>query len=630
MRNLIKNILFPFIIVMGVVTLSSCKKYLERTQLADIRETDPYKNFRNFQGFVEEMYNCIPLYSSNNFHNSFNLGEEEHWEAGNNYTRGLLYQVDQGNYMAWNSTEYGFLGDGGDPVDGTNHTTKGRLWGLSWYAIRKANVGLANLDKLVEATQEEKNLIAGQLYFFRGFYHFMLMQYWGGLPYIDQALPVDEVLKLKRLSYQACANKVAEDMQKAVDLLPVDWDKIPSGAATSGLNNQRINKIMAMCFLGKNYLYAGSPLMNLESTGNSGYNTDFCKKASDVFAQALQLIESTGRYQLVPFADYRELIYTYNKGGQLPGGKEAILLENLSGATNRWRWNQVNDYRPQTIHPSGIKMYPTANYADYYGMANGLPIPDPEKPDSESGYNPEYPWRNRDPRFYNDYVIDGEKCVLNASSVGNDLLRQYASLYTGGTYRTVDGNSKVWTGYMNSKLVSKLVNDKDGYRDNNTLVLSLMRLADVYLLYAEATATGYGSPQSVGAGYTLSAVDAVNKVRARAGVNGVAAKFLGSTASFLGEVRRERAVELSFEGHRFNDLRRWLLLTERPYTLRKAIEFDRDTPNAQIYADPKNAKVKNFRETVLFERQLGQRHYWFPFLLKDVSIYSEFKQNPGW
>ena len=188
---------------------------------------------------------------------------------------------------------------------------------------------------------------------------------------------------------------------------------------------------------------------------------------------------------------------------------------------------------------------------------------------------------------------------------------------------------------MHAKTQTEIVhvwdmNEYDGYRENNTFVLSLMRLSDVYLLYAEATATGYGTPQSTATGYTLSAIDAVNKIRQRAGVANVAAKFLGSTTDFLGELRRERAVELAFEGHRFVDLRRWLLLTQRPYTYKKAIEFDRALPNAQVYADPWNAKVNNFRETVLFERQLGERHYWFPFLQKDINMYEEFKQNPGW
>jgi len=77
-------------------------------------------------------------------------------------------------------------------------------------------------------------------------------------------------------------------------------------------------------------------------------------------------------------------------------------------------------------------------------------------------------------------------------------------------------------------------------------------------------------------------------------------------------------------------LRRWLLLLQRPYTQKKAIEFDRGLTNAQVYADPRNARVRNFRETVLFERQFTERHYWLPFLRNDVNTYSEFKQNPGW
>lgn len=631
MKRLFTKILLPLMIVLGTGALSSCKKYLERSPLADIKDTDPYKNFRNFQGFTEELYNCIPLLSVNQSHNSFNLGEDEFWELGE--TRLISYHIDNGNYFAWTNTFYNFLGpDGGDAANSTNNNGKGNLWGLAWYAIRKANVGIANLDKLTDATQEEKDLIAGQLYFFRGFFHFQVMQYWGGLPYVDQVLPTNEVIKIPRLSYQATADKVAADLKKASELLPLDWDQTTAGKQTAGNNADRINKMMAMGFMAKNYLFAGSPLMNRESTGSSTYNTDYCKKAADTFGQMLQIIESTQRYELAPYSQIRDIFYTWNKGNLIPGLKENIMHESLVGAANRWRWNQVNDYRPLVIHTTGIKVYPTANYADYYGMANGLPITDAEKADTETGYDPEYPWRNRDPRFYNDIVIDGEKCVTSAQSVGNNEYRQYASLFTGGLMRTADGNKRVWTGYMNSKLVAKMMNNYDGtgIQENNTLVLSLMRLADVYLMYAEATANGYGTPQSTAPGYSLSAVAAVNKVRTRAGVAAVNARFLGSTSSFMSELRRERAVELAFEGHRFNDLRRWLLLTERPYTQKKAVEFDRGLPNAQVYADPKNARVRNFRETVLFERQLGQRHYWLPFRLEDVNMYAEFKQNPGW
>lgn len=83
------------------------------------------------------------------------------------------------------------------------------------------------------------------------------------------------------------------------------------------------------------------------------------------------------------------------------------------------------------------------------------------------------------------------------------------------------------------------------------------------------------------------------------------------------ELRRERAVELAFEGHRFVDLRRWMLLTERPYTLKKAVFFDRD-PKGVDYDNPQDAHVLNIREEILFERKFQDRHYWLPFLRDDV------------
>lgn len=624
------------VVCMGcLLGLTACTDYLDKAPHSDIDPDDAYKNFTNFQGFVEHLYNHIPLISAEEYHNSWNYGEDEYWEPTEQRICGN--QFDQGNYWAWETAYYSWFKTGGNPNTynsdgGDPRFTKGNLWGLSWMAIRKANVGLANLDKLVEATVEEKSLIEGQLYFFRGWFHFMLMQYWGGLPYIDNELNSTEPFKLPRLTYQQTADKVADDLQKAVDLLPVDWDDTATGKVTLGNNNIRINKVMALGWLGKNLLVAGSPLMNQVSGGSATYNTEYCRKAADAFAQALQICESTGRYQLADFSEYTQLFFTYNQSGKLPGLKEAIFFENLISSNGRFRWNQVNDYRPPSLVNSGIKCYPTANYVNLYGMANGLPIPDMEKPDADSGYDPEYPWRDRDPRLYHDIIIDGDRCVLDGSRVGNDPERQYASLYTDGRFRNDPMNAakSVFTGYMQSKFTSKYNNQWEGYVDNNCMVLSLMRLADVYLMYAEATLYGYGSPQSTAGSYTLTAVEAVNKIRQRAGVDPVHAKFLSDNESFMSEIRRERGVELAFEGHRFLDLRRWMLLLEKPYTLKTAIYFDRGTSEDELFADPKNARVLNLREEVLHEREFSQKHYWFPFLRDDVNMYKEFEQNPGW
>ena len=155
-----------------------------------------------------------------------------------------------------------------------------------------------------------------------------------------------------------------------------------------------------------------------------------------------------------------------------------------------------------------------------------------------------------------------------------------------------------------------------------------MRLADVYLMYAEAVAVAYNSPLAKEGSYGKSAVDAINFVRDRAGVGHVDGRFLGSLNEFMGEVRRERAVELSFEGHRFNDLRRWLLLIEKPYTLKKSVEFDRAGPINT--SDPKENRVLNLREEVILERKFTEKHYWLPLTNSDANMDLEFAQNPGW
>ena len=628
--------------VMGVIGLASCTDYLDKEERSIIDASQPYLNFRNFQGFVEELYTAMPIMTGHQYHSAWNFGEDDYWEPQE--SRQLPNAIDQGNYWGWNECFYSYFKEKqGGMNTGTPErmisdvSTKGYLYGLCWFGIRKANIGIANLDKLVDATQEEKNLIAGQLYFFRAWNHFMLMQYWGGLPYIDVVLDANSVFNLPRLSYQATAEKAAEDFQKAADLLPIDWDQTAAGKATLGKNAVRINKVMALAYKGKDLLWAGSPMMNQESTGNATYNADFCKRAADAFAEALKICEETGRYELADWDHYQEIFYTY-KQNKLNGLKEVLFWENMATChIGVWRWNLVNDWRPPLINNSGIKCYPAANYTDYFGMANGLPIPDITKPDAASGYNPEYPYKDRDPRFYYNFIYDAVKTVLDGSKILKDGLpderKQYASLYEGGLYRTDTPSKCVFTGYMNKKFTSQYMNDFDDYKEGTVLVMPLLRLADVYLMYAESAAAGYGSATASASGYSLSAVGAIDKVRARAGVAGVNSKFLGSVDDFMSEVRRERAVELSFEGHRFTDLRRWLLLDKAPYNKKTAVYFDRaaDQSDKERYANPKENHVLNLREVVLTERKYTlPKHNWFPFPQKDVQMYPEFAQNPGW
>jgi hypothetical protein len=642
------RVLLASAMLSGALGLGSCKKFLDRDPQSIVSDKEAYKNFQNFQGFTEELYHCIPDFTNAYWTNSFNWGEDEIQSTGRDFH--FVVKIDNGNFWGWQRNHDGWQAGW---MDRNNNATNDdrfakSLWGLGWYGIRKANMGLENIDKMTEATQEEKDLVKGQLLFFRGWFHFMFIQYFGGLPYIDEVLPADQKLTLPRLKYSECADKAAADFRAAANLLPVNWDNTIAGQRTRGKNDLRINKIMALAYLGKNYLWAGSPLMNYESTGSKTYNADYCKKAAAAFAELLKLTESgEAPYKLMPFAQYSNNFYTTGQNWAMPGGStsnnqtaEAIFRGPYYSA-NASNWGTSKQYTPAIIQDGDVKFLPTANYVDYYGMANGFPIKDPTKADAESGYDPLYPWKNRDPRFYNDIVFDGVKMVEGSIPNPAEQGNRYANLYHDnvgstpgqggvGSYRDLPTGSR--TGYLLYKFTPRSANKFDNGHDYSRALnihVPYLRLADVYLMYAEAAAMGYNSAFGKDPNFTKTAVDAVNVIRERAGVGLVAAKFTSSIDAFMPELRRERAVELAFESHRFNDLRRWMLLIEAPYTLKKAAFFDRaEALNPD--KNPRENKVLNFREEVILERKFSEKHYWLPLKNTEVNMYLEFAQNPGW
>ena len=606
---------------------TSCTDYLDKSRESDVSPEAAFKNFKNFQGFTEELYLCIPDFSKSYWTTCWNWGEDDIQAVGFDYLMG--YKVDQGDFWGWQKEFDGWgacFMDQADTFDPNDRFKRG-LWKAAWYGIRKANLGLENMDLMTAATQEEKNTIKGQLLFFRGWLHFQLMQYFGGLPYIDHAIAADQPMTLPRESCQACAEKAAKDFREAAELLPIDWDKSSVGRNTLGKNGFRINKITALAYEGKSLLWAASPLVKncddkMNVNGNAStydYDTNYAQQAAEALGELLALVE-TGQtqYKLVDFADYSDLFYTWNKNMLPPGSTENILRDIPTDAWQNSHFGVFTEFGGSILTGGKTASQPTANYVNYYGMKNGLPLDDPE-----SGFDPTHPWKNRDPRFYHDIVYDGVKVVEGA--IEPDANR-YANLYTGGTYRDDINESR--TGYLLYKFIPMIANNYDMGSTYNKLYIDVpyLRLADCYLMYAEACAAVGGATAS--AKCSLTALDAVNKIRERAGVAGVAAKFTGNKDKFMDEVRRERAVELAFEGHRFNDLRRWLLLDKAPYNIKTSQEFVRagefDPKN------PQNTEVSGFKEKTILTRHFTSKHWWMPLKKKDTSIYPEMFQNPGW
>jgi hypothetical protein len=509
------------------------------------------------------------------------------------------------------------------------------------------------------ATKEEKDLIAGQLYFFRAWWHEELMQWFGGLPYIDHAIEsTGEEMKFPRLSYQECADKCAADFRKAADLLPIDWENTVVGSQRSGRNDLYVNKIAALGYLGKVLLWASSPLMeNGAQTGalTNGktyiYNKEYAKRAAEAFGELLNLVE-TGqtKIQLAEFSYsnvynhiksssattcFSDLFYTNGQGWKMPGSCEAIF-RGPSSDYNGSNWNFTKTWGTKIgslVEHDNVIHQPTANYINYaYGMEDGSPIMLADgTPNPASGFDVTHPFKNRDPRFYHDIVFDGFKYVLTTIPDGDELKpQQYCNLFSGGITRDVANASR--TGYYTQKLVPHQANKYDGmynWSGNLHTYLPYMRLGDVYTMYAEACAVnGVTYTPST---FTKTAEDAINTLRDRVGAGHVNVTFAGTVKGLIDEVRRERAVELAFEGFRFNDLQRWLLLSEAPYAKKTSQEFQR-MENEEYFKnnDPRNAQVQNWHEASILQRHFEPKHYWLPLPDKDVYLYPEFEQNPGW
>lgn len=639
--NSLKVAAVAFVTLFG---FSSCEDYLDKDADSNVSPETPFTNFTNMQGYVEEIYNCIPDKAKCYWTTAWNLGDDE---IQNPQADGIIiHRIDLGDFYAWQTNDQFWFSAKSDCKPTSTSAFDHRLYGHGWYCIAKANQGLENIDKYFTGTEEEKNFIKGQLYFFRGWWYFEMMEYLGGLPYIDKVITTDEASALKRLSYVELAEKVAEDFKKAADLLPVDWDNTATGRRTAGKNELRINKICALSYLGKNYLWAASPLMQhgaqtgaIASGRTYQYSAELAEKAAEALGEAITLMETESQqYELASFDysniydhtksagvenSYSEIFFTTGRSWLQPGGKEAILR----GPSNGWsftRHNYSRTFGPNPLCAQDNHIHqPTANYVKNYGMANGYPLDDPN-----GEWDKTHPFKGRDPRFYHDIVFDGVKYINGDPK--EDAAMKYAGLATGGSMRAVANASR--TGYFYQKLVPHTCQKYDGaddYGPNPHAYIPYLRVADVYLMYAEACAAWGGREKSASSCPNYTAAKAIEKIRARVGMPGVPAEFTGN--KFMDEVRRERAVELAFEGFRFNDLQRWLLLTEPEYTKKTSQEFIRIEDESFFASnDPAEARVAEFHEEEILTRNFSTKHYWFPLLRNDTYINADIEQNPGW
>jgi len=609
--------------VVATIMFSACTDYLTPPLESAKSEADIFGNYSSFQAYTDQLYlhvtDPMDMQASDGCFGGEAIGALVATTGG----RAII-----GDYASWMNR--GFFGDG------SRNVAQG-IWGFGWRGIRKANIGIKNLNFLMQssATEDQKALIKGQLYFFRAYFHFELLSAWGSIPYINTVMG-DGELDMPRFyeykgkkNYQACTEYIVQDLDSAIKYLPAYWlnDVTDRGHAT---------KIAALGYKARALLYAGSPLMN-ESSGNTAVvDKDLMKRAADAAWQLISLSRTTlfpdgsKACDLMPWNQYDQMFATTD--GTHPWKQEVIWgkYRFTKGSTNfTGRVGRIHVPDPSIF--GGIQLQTvTQNYTDIFEMADGTLY----KPEYDSDNNKR--WDFRDPRFRKSIYVDRDMAGLDPTT----KLALFSSGGVGGVGQT---KATSLTPYIIRKFWPKGVNAKDAALTGATLynnfqfMVPLMRLAEIYLIYAEAVNEGYGSPTAKATGADITAVDAVNIIRQRAYEG---ASFNGNPIScplattdanayqplveaigpgaFTRLVLNENAVETTFEGRYWYDLRRWKLGEKFNQTPVYDMQFDKDwTPSS-------------FARKQIATRIFESKHYWMPFPLALTQMYVDFPQNTGW
>lgn len=471
-------------------------------------------------------------------------------------------------------------------------------------AIRVANQALENFPLLTNVpptslytSEQLKDQLRGQAYFLRAWHYFEIIRRYGGMFWMNRSYPVTEDFStFERLPYSVSTDSLVADLDKAINLLPDTWDVNQKGRVTK--TTARAVKAMAL-------LYSASPSMTKFDGGAEVYNEDRARLAAIAGGEAIQSAESTGGYYaMYDWANYTE--NWYSKDTRIPN--EAILTSPQRNG-NTIGWNHGNGiYLPGFDGGWGDQYTsPTQNAADKFETIDGYAIEDAPL----ASHDPQDPYVNRDPRFYRAMYANGQPMYIRADASNRNL-----ETFDGGYHHFSEGNDGPLTGYILRKFRWDGQNRQDvvgGF----IRTFPLIRFAQLYLDFAEAANEAFG-PTGAVPGTSLTAVDAINVVRNRATMPNVRAEYIVDKETFRERIRNERFVELFFEQHRFNDLRRWGIVEDLTDNIWGASIQQSGT--SLLYGKRKLEGVRKYTE----------KHTWYPVPDDQLFIMTKLGQAPGW
>lgn len=529
-----------------------------------------------------------------------------------------------------------------------------------WIAIRDCNIFIDNIQRVPNMTQDEKNRWKGEAMFLKAYYHYYLMRMYGPIPIVRENLPIEadiEVVKVFREPVDDVVDYIVELLDEACGMLP---ETIVDQLNESG----RITQPIVKALKAKVLVTAASPLFNgntdyadyIDSRGVQLFNqTEDIRKweaAALACQEAIEMCERLG-YDLYRFRDAMTS-YKLVPETQLrldlrcamtdKWNKEIIWANSQSWAADDFqRWGIPLLTPGQATHPSVAPknlLAPPIKMAELFYTKNGVPIDEDlewdyagrynlKEGDDASRYNIRKGYTtvklhfDREQRFYASLGFDGGCWFGNG--VGNNANLDSENMFyvqaKWGQAAAQWGNSNYSeTGYAVKKIVDfRGTVDATGRFTANRYPWPEIRLADLFLLYAESLNEAYGPSQTC--------YDFIDSVRRRAGLPGVVEAWREhsinpnkpSTKSGLRQIiKQERMIEFAFEGQRFWDLRRW---KDAHVQLNGAIRgWNRMQKEAEFYYKP----------TLIYTQTFQMKDYFWPIQESEIFRNRNLLQSPGW
>ncbi|WP_153845191.1 RagB/SusD family nutrient uptake outer membrane protein [Sphingobacterium paramultivorum] len=522
-------------------------------------------------------------------------------------------------------------------------------------AIRDCNIFLENIqnpEKVRDMTQDERTTWEGEVLFLKAYYHFMLMRHYGPIPIMDFNVPVTAPIEDTQVKRQPI-DQVADYIVKVLDEAA---SKLPSAVQSPVTDLGHITKPIALGIKAKVLLYAASPLFN----GNTDYATfknvdgtlffnqsfqaEKWRKAAQAAKEAIAACEELGMnlYEFptpVRPLSNTTMIQMSIRNAVTEKWNREIIWGNSNSRTWQLQYSSMAHIDPNNAGNNSVNgtLAPTIKIIEQFYTKNGVPMDEDKTLDfsnknqlrtgtHDERFNNIENYRtarlhfDRENRFYANVGFDGGVWYMENSPSQTDENTWTTQLRLG---LFGSGVSVPITTYY----PKKLVNWKFAFKDGNSSHIEeypwpMLRLADLYLMYAEALNESEGP--------TADVFLYLDKIRKRAGLEGVKeswAKYAFNSAKpttkegLRAIIQRERNIEMSFEGSRFWDLRRWKLAAQ---------ELNKNITGWDRNQDKDHPELFYQEQTFYQQRFVAPRDYFWPIKESDLLVNPNLVQNPGW